>query len=137
MGLPGLVSDLHPGPVRRLGKSQGSSLFRPSGSPSVPKVAVKGTPSLALKIAPISQPLVIHAAAPENDLREGTCQVPLITKGRPILKSERPRIDLKSYEGKPEIEFENWSPILFAEPVSMLFPQVKEPCSSTPWLIAF
>src|ERR1700730_15408428 len=137
MGLPGLVSDLHPGPVRRLGKSQGSSLFRPSGSPSVPKVAVKGTPSLALKIPPNSQPFVIHAAAPENDLREGTCQVPLITKVRPILKSVRPRTDLKSYQGKAEIELLNWSPYLVPEPVSMPLPQVNEPWTSKPWLIAF
>ena len=103
------MSVLHPGPVRRFGKAQGSWLFIPWGSPSVPKVALKGTPSLALKIAPNSQPFVSHPAGPESDLGEGTCQVPLITKVRPTLKSDKPRADFKSYHGKVEIEFENSS----------------------------
>src|ERR1700674_5188541 len=89
-------------------------------------------------MAPNSQPFVIHAAGPENDLAEGTCHVPLITKVRPTLKSDSPRTDFGSYQGnKLEIEFENWSPATVAELVSMLLPQVKEPWSCTPWLIIF
>src|ERR1700732_2043477 len=47
-GFPGLVSVAQPGPVSRSGNAQGSLLLRPCGSPSVPQVAVKGTPSLPL-----------------------------------------------------------------------------------------
>src|SRR6202166_2534949 len=79
----------------RLGKSQGSLLFKPNGSASVPKVGVKGTPSLALKIAPTSQPFVIHPAGPPSDLSEGTSQVPLITSVLSTLKSDSPRLNLK------------------------------------------
>jgi hypothetical protein len=119
-----LVSVPHPGPVRRFGKAQGSLLFRPWGSPSVPKVAVNGTPSLALKIPLTSQPFASQAAGRESNWRAGICQVALITKTRPTLNSDSPRIDFKSYQGKLESEFVNWSPPMDAEPVSMLLPQV-------------
>ena len=42
---PGLISDLHPGPVNRFGESQGSLVFNPGEFPSVPKICVKATPS--------------------------------------------------------------------------------------------
>ena len=45
---PGLISDLHPGPFNRFGKSRGSLRFNPRGSLSAPKVGVKGTPSLTV-----------------------------------------------------------------------------------------
>src|ERR1700680_3896834 len=124
LGLPGLVSVPHPGPVRRFGKAQGSLLFSPWGSPSVPKVAVNGTPSLALKIPLNSQPFAIQSAGREANWRAGICQVALITRTRPTSYSDRPRIDFRSYQGKLESAFVNWSPPIDAEPVSMLLPHV-------------
>src|ERR1700682_675632 len=105
LGFPGLISDPHPGPVRRLGKSQGSLLFKPNGSPSVPKVAEKGTPSLALKMPPSSQPLASQVTGPETPLRLGTCQVLLITRVRLMLKSDRPRLIFKLNQCRLGIEF--------------------------------
>src|SRR4029077_21294710 len=89
-------------------------------------------------MAPNSQPLVIHPAGSDSDFAEGTSHVPLITSVRPMLKSDRARAVFKSVHGNVlEIEFENWSPATVDELVSMLFPQVKEPWSWTPWLILF
>src|ERR1700730_8417054 len=94
------MSDPHPGPLRRFGKAHGSLLFRPKGSPFVPNVAVNGTPSLALSIPPNSHPLDTQATGREADLRPGSCQVPLITRVRATLKSERPRLSFKSNQCK-------------------------------------
>src|ERR1700680_256272 len=94
LGLPGFVSVAHPGPVRRFGKAQGSLLFSPWGSPSVPNVAVKGTPSLAMKMPPNSQPFVTQPTGPDVDFRPGTSQIALNTKVRPTLKSDRARLAL-------------------------------------------
>src|ERR1700676_1246796 len=89
LGFPGLVSVAQPGVFSRFGKAQSSRLRRPCGSPPVPQVAVKGTPSFTLKIVPNSHPFAIHAAGPESDFGEGTCQVTLNTKVLLISKSER------------------------------------------------
>src|ERR1700682_3314139 len=125
----------HPGPVRRFGKAQVSLLFSPWGSPSVPKVAVVGMPSLALKIPPNSQPSTIQEARPESDLKAGTCQVPLITKVLPMLKSDRPRSTAKLGQKELEIELVHWLPASVEELVSMLLPHVNDPCSCRPRLI--
>src|SRR3981081_454798 len=95
-GLPGFVSVLHPGPPRRAGKAQSSLLPEFDGSPPVPQVPLNGTPSLAVKMSPSCHPFVAHLAGPENDLGEGTSQVPFRTKVRPILKSDSPRFDRMS-----------------------------------------
>ena len=62
----------------------------------VPKVGVNGDPSLALKIAPTSQPFTAQAAGPVRDFRPGIRQVPLITRFRPTLKSDTARLNFKS-----------------------------------------
>src|ERR1700722_250123 len=127
----------HPGPVRRFGKSQGSLLFDPKGSPSVPKVAVNGTPSLTLRMLPNCHPFINQATGPESDLSWGTSQVPLITKVRPMLKSERPRLLFKSNHCGLPMALANVSPTTLDELVSILLAQVKEPWSCKPWLILF
>src|ERR1700680_2341537 len=117
----------HPGPARRLGKAQGSLLFKPCGSPSVPNVAVNGTPSLALKIAPSSHPFTKRLAGPDSDLRPGTSHVPLSTSVRPTLKSDTARSSLRSNQCKLGIEFPNVSPATTPELSSMLLLHVKDP----------
>src|SRR5258708_5050097 len=94
--LPGFGSVLHPGPPRRAGKAQSSLLPEFDGSPPVPQVPLNGTPSLAVKMSPSCHPFVAHLAGPDNDLEEGTSQVPLRTTVRPILKSDNPRFDRMS-----------------------------------------
>src|ERR1700681_4471040 len=96
MGFPGLTSELQPGPPRRLGKAQGSLLPRPSGSPSVPNVGVKGTPELAFNNALVSQPFATQASGPVSERGPGICHVPAITKVWDTLKSESPRSWLRS-----------------------------------------
>src|ERR1700736_3450387 len=115
LGLPGFVSVSHPGPVRRFGKAQGSLLFSPCGSPSVPNVAVNGTPSLTLRILPSCQPFTSHASGPESELVCGTCQAPLSSKMRPILKSDNPRFAFKSNHRGLEMAFANVSPVIVPE----------------------
>src|ERR1700687_2353079 len=106
-GFPGFTSDWQPGLVRRLGKAHGSLLPRSCGSPSVPHVAVNGTPSFALKIVPSSQPDVAQPAGPDRDFASGTCQVALKTTVRRMSKSESPRLNLRSYQCKLDNAFEN------------------------------
>src|SRR5579862_1730635 len=119
----------HPGPVRRFGKSQGSVPFIPCGSAPalVPKVGVNGTPSLALKMLLNSHPFTIRAAAPESDLTCGIFQRPLITNVRPILKSDNPRSEFKSYQAGLPRPFATVSPTRLPEPKSILLPQVRFP----------
>src|SRR6516162_11888646 len=108
------------------------------GSPPVPKRALNGTPSLALKTPPNCQPLAAQASGPETDLGDGTCQRPLTTKVRRTSKSDKARVSLfKSNQFRLEMEFEKGSPATTPELVSILLPQVKEPCSWMPWLILF
>src|SRR5258706_10368445 len=102
------------------------------GSRSVTHVAVKGTPSFALKIAPSSHPDVTHAAGPDRDFGPGTCQVALRTTVRRMSKSESARLEFRSYQGKLDSPFENVSPAMLPEPLSMLFPQVNDPWNWRP-----
>src|SRR6202022_2050248 len=95
LGFPGLVRVAQPGVDKTFGNAQSSALLSPCGSPPVPQVAVKGTPSLTLKIVPNSHPFATHAAGPDRDLGEGTCQVKLNTKVRLISKSERARSNFR------------------------------------------
>src|SRR6266403_1865615 len=74
-----------PGPDTRFGKSNGSLLFSPNGSPPLPNVGVSGKPSCTFRIPPICQPFVRCANNGFSDLLPGICQLPLITKTRPIL----------------------------------------------------
>src|SRR6266852_1355211 len=133
--MPGLVRELHPGPRSRFGKAKSSPLNVLAGSPPVPQVGVKGTPSLTVKIVPSSQPSVIQRAGPEKDLAVGMSQVPLMTSVRPTLKSEGPRVNFMSNQLRLEIELLKASPARVAELVSMLFPQVYVPCIWRPWLM--
>ena len=62
--------------------------------------------------------------------------MPLITSVRPMLKSDSAATQRSnSTKTQLEIELENWSPTSVDELVSMLLPQVNEPCSCKPWLI--
>src|SRR5579859_686171 len=124
LGLPGFVRELHPGPPSRFGYAKSSLLSVFAGSPPVPHVGVNGTPSLAVKISPNSQPSVSHRAGSSDDLAVGRSQVPFRTRVRPTLKSERPRVNFMSNQFRLEMEFPNASPARVAELVSMLFPQV-------------
>src|SRR5260370_13080128 len=98
-----------------------------AGSLPVPHVGVNGTPSLAVKIIPSSPPSASQRPGPENDFGAGTSHVPLITRVRPTLKSESPRVRLISNQLRLEMELPKASPANVAELVSMLLPQVKVP----------
>src|SRR5260370_964333 len=113
----------------RLGTCQSSLLSEPRGSDRVPKVGVIGIPLLAVKISPSSHPPNAHWAGAENDLGDGTSQVPFSTKVRPTLKSDKPRFNLRSNQGRLEIELPKESPATDAELVSILLLQVKVPCT--------
>jgi hypothetical protein len=52
---------------------------------------------------PNSHPFTTQAKGLEADLRVGTCQVPLMTSVRLMLKSERARVNLKPFEQKAEL----------------------------------
>src|SRR6516165_5679488 len=123
------MSEAQPGPVRRLGKSYGSLLFRPSGSPSLPKTAVKGAPSFAFKMPPSSHPFAIQFSAGGPDFGPGRLHVPLITRVRGMLNSASPRLNRRSNQWRLETELVSVSPAIVPELLSMLLPQVKEPCS--------
>src|SRR6516162_375565 len=97
------------------------------GSPPVPKRALNGTPSLALKIPLNCHPFVAQVRALEPDLRPGTTQVPLRTRVRRTSKSDKPRLGFKSNHQGLEMVFEKVSPTRLLEFVSMLLPQVNEP----------
>src|SRR5438270_13691148 len=96
LGFLEFVRLLQPDPPSRFGNAQSSPLFVLAGSEPVPQVAVKGTPSLAVKIRPSSHPPNAHWAGPARDFGVGTCHVPLITSVRPTLKSDGPRLNLIS-----------------------------------------
>src|SRR5467141_4041027 len=129
MGFAGCVSVLQPGPPSRLGTSQSSLLSEFRGSDPVPQVALNGTPSLAVKISPNCHPPNAHWAGAESDFGDGTSHVPFRTKVRPTLKSDSPRFNFRSNHGRLEIELPKVSPARDAELVSMLFAQVKVPCT--------
>src|SRR3981189_432894 len=93
---PGFVSVLQPAPPNRLTYAQSSPDKVPAGSAPVAQVGVNGTPSLAVKIIPSSQPPNACWPKAENDFGVGTSQVPFTTSVRPTLKSERPRPNLRS-----------------------------------------
>src|SRR6266850_5902286 len=136
LALPGFVRLLQPAPPSRFRKAQSSELSVPVGSSPVPHVGVNGTPSLAVKITPSCQPSLSQCAGPLKDLGDGTSQVPFRTSVRPMLKSERARLNFGSNANcRLEIEFPNASPATVAELVSMLLPQVKVPCIWKPWLM--
>src|ERR1700730_2117241 len=86
-------------------------------------------------MAPNSQPFITHAAGPARDFRSGSCQIALTTRVRATLKSDSPRLSLKSNQCKLGMELEKASPTIVVEPVSILLPQVKDPWSCKPWLI--
>src|SRR5258707_11226696 len=94
--LPDFLRVGHPDPPSRFGKAKSSWLRVLAGSEPVPQVAVKGTPSLAVKIRPSSQPSVTHLAGPVQDFTPGTSQLALRTTVRPTLKSESPRVNRRS-----------------------------------------
>src|SRR5579864_4375724 len=75
-------------PKRRSGKSAGSVLFWPSGSP--PIRTVKGTPVLALRIPPSCQPPVNHAPTAFDKCGLGTVQMVLKVKLCLMSKSQGP-----------------------------------------------
>jgi|SRR5580692_1115643 len=129
MGFPGFTAVPHPGPLKRLGNAKSSLLLVLAGSPPVPYVGVKGTPSLAVNMMPSSHPLASQCAGPVQDLGEGMSHVPFTTKVRPTLKSDSPRVNFVSNQSRLEIEFPNASPATVAELVSMLLPQVNVPCT--------
>src|ERR1700674_3166504 len=129
LGCPGFVSVLQPAPPNRFGKAQSSLLSVYWGSDPVPQLAVKGIPSLAVKISPSSHPPNAHWAGAERDFGVGSSQVPFTTRVRPTLKSERARLNLKSNQERLEIELPKVSPATDAELVSMLLDQVKVPCT--------
>src|SRR5260370_17928348 len=90
LGLPGFVRVWHPDPPSRFGKAKSSWLRVLAGSEPVPQVAVKGTPSLAVKNSPSSQPSVTHLAGPVPDFTPGTSQLPFMATGLPALKPTTP-----------------------------------------------
>src|SRR5260370_10098142 len=96
VGLRGFVRVWHPDPPSRFGKAKSSWLRVLAGSEPVPQVAVKGTPSLAVKIRPSSQPSVTHLAGPVQAFTPGTSQFALRTRVRPTLKAESPRDNRRS-----------------------------------------
>src|SRR5437667_2976122 len=124
MTLTGFVSVLQPGPPSGFTSAQSSPLLVFAGSEPVPQVGVDGTPSLAVKISPSSQPPNAHCAGADQDLGVGSSQVPFTTKVRPTLTSERARFNLKSNQSRLAIELPNVSPATDAELVSMLLLQV-------------
>jgi len=91
-----LVREVASEPPSRLGKAQSSLLSENCGSDPVPKVGVKGTPSLAVKISPVPiRPRPIRRRRAR--LRSfPTPRSRLTTSVRPTLKSERPRLNLIS-----------------------------------------
>src|SRR5260370_11593101 len=96
LGLPGFERVWHPDPPSRFGKAKSSWLRVLAGSEPVPQVAVKGTPSLAVKIRPSSQPSGTHFAGPVQDFTPGTSPLAFRTRVRPTLKSESPRVNRRS-----------------------------------------
>src|SRR5215471_8237903 len=92
----------------------------PSGSPSEPKVAVKGSPSLAWKIPPSCHPSASQCAAAKEDFGDGRFHVPFKTSTRPMLKSDNARLRLESKYGRVDTEFENASGARLEEVSSML-----------------
>src|ERR1700694_1753520 len=101
----------------RSGTSYGSLLSVPSGSP--PMTGVKGGPELACHVPTARQSLSSQAC--ESAAGEGKSTVRCTETVCAILKSEGPCASRRSYQGKLEIEFENWSPATVAEPLSRLF----------------
>src|SRR5258707_14662051 len=102
--MPGLVRELHPGPRSRFGKAKSSLLSVFAGSPPVPHVGGKGTPSLTVRIRPSSQPSLTHLAGPDNDFPVGMSHVPFTTSEGPTLKSKSPRVNFVSNQVRLEIE---------------------------------
>src|ERR1700740_2788087 len=133
LGLPELTSEPQPGPLSRLGKAQGSVLPSPSGSPSVPKVGVNGTPVLAFNSALVSHPFAAQASGPEREWGPGICHVPAITKVWEMLKSDRARSSRRSNTWRLDGLVRNSSPTMVEELVSMLLPHVYEPRIWKPW----
>ena len=124
VGVPGIRERLTAGPPNNAGEVPIITAQRSKGISAHRERGVNGTPSLAVKISPNSHPLSGHAAAPENDFGEGTSQVPFRTRVRPMLKSERPRLNFGSNQCRLETELPNASPARVVELVSMLLPQV-------------
>src|SRR5258708_31893701 len=125
---PGWVGVFHRAPPSRFGYAKSSLLLELEGSPPVPHVGVKGTPSLAVNITPSSHPSVIQRVGPENDFAVGISHVPFPTTVRPTLKSEKPRANFMSNQSKLETQLLKASPARVAELVSILLPHVKVPC---------
>src|SRR5258708_40049091 len=119
MASPGFTAAPHPGPVSRLGTSNGDALRCPNGSPAIS--GVNGMPSDALKI-PLN-------CQPRTSFTDGRFQMAWTTAMRGMLKSETPRATFESYHGRPPIEFENALPTRVDEPVSILWLHVNEPWS--------
>jgi hypothetical protein len=87
----------------RLGKSDGSDLFCPSGSPD--SIGVKGEPVLAVMIPPSSHPPSRRDLNPDADFGEGISQIQFPTKLWAILKSHKANRLKPSKKGKDESEF--------------------------------
>jgi hypothetical protein len=85
---------------------------------------VNGTPPWAVKIPPNSHPLNGHARSPETPRGVGIFQSYVSTRFWPTLKSEGPRLTLRSKKKRLEIPFRNWSPSVEPELVSMLLDHV-------------
>src|SRR5437763_6706688 len=126
------MAESQPAPVSRLRNDQSSLLSVLAGSEPVAQVGVNGWPSVAVKIIPSSHPPNAHSAGPDSDLGVGISQVPFKTNVRPTLKSEGPRFNRISNHERLEIELLNESPAPLAELVSILFAQVKIPCTWKP-----
>src|SRR6267143_2487955 len=94
--LPGLTSVLHPGPVSRLGNENGSLLFCPTTSPE--SISLKGWPSWAVKMVPISHPPNRFSPTTEDILGFGKSHVMLATRTRGVLKSASDLFSRKSYQ---------------------------------------
>src|SRR5438477_5065975 len=101
----------------RSGKSHGSVLFCPSGSPPISRV--KGTPVLALRIPPSCQPPVNHAPTALEMWGLGTFQMVLKVKLCLMSKSQGPCLPCAlANSGSEGMELRKGSPNCAPEPSS-------------------
>src|SRR4029077_17922480 len=92
-------------------------------------------PSFTLNMDCTCHPLATAPATPVSDFPVGTCQIPLMTKVLPMLKSDTPRRSLLSNATTLDMEFENLSALPVPELLSMLLLHVNEPWTWKPWVM--
>ena len=93
---------LHPGRLRRSGKSKVEALSNPSGSP--PITGVNGSPVAERKIPPNCQPFAAHFARLAEERAWGSSQMPFHARFCRTSKSESPRANAGSKINEPSME---------------------------------